>query len=462
MSPGRKEERRTDLSSPSPKTRVPPREMYLKKDPPPESPAQDSNRGKRKKKGKKKGKGGDQGPSREEVKGPKPPSSHKVPPSDGTVRPPMGRGDPPPAAPSEGWTEPRRGKRKKRRGKQETSLAQPPPPPTPQRGKARGGDGATTSGRKRKDGEGPVRPPPRSLPQKGGTRGNGRTADRTGRPPPARQRLPRTAAVTITCGEGGPSYAEAVTKARKEVCLETLKITENGLRRAATGALIFEIPGEGKEEKADDLARRLREVFANEDVRISRPTRRGELRVSNMDDSITAAEVLKRIAQEGGIHPDEIRMGPMRQLRNGLFSVWAQCPLAAALRVSKTGRLRIGWSSAGVELLKRRPLRCYKCLAVGHVRQRCPSKVDRSNCCYNCGREGHNAYKCKYKPHCPVCEARDRGADHRAGAVGCLPVFAGPLRVRTAVAAVRRTANEEVPMDTANGEVGPNKHQQEP
>ncbi|KZC08955.1 hypothetical protein WN55_11418, partial [Dufourea novaeangliae] len=61
------------------------------------------------------------------------------------------------------------------------------------------------------------------------------------------------------------------------------------------------------------------------------------------------------------------------------------------------------WSSARVEVLAARPLRSFRCLEEGHVRQNCPSDADRGGRCYSCGGTGHVARDCAEAPRCPVC-----------------------------------------------------------
>jgi len=95
-----------------------------------------------------------------------------------------------------------------------------------------------------------------------------------------------------------------------------------------------------------------------------------------------------------------------------------RCPLEAAIRVAEQGRLAVE-SSAPVELLRRRPLQCFRCLAVRHVRTRCPSQIDRSGACHNCGHDAHVARTCRVPSNCPVCSERGLDAAHRAGSKGC-------------------------------------------
>ncbi|XP_018371336.1 PREDICTED: uncharacterized protein LOC108766502 [Trachymyrmex cornetzi] len=200
------------------------------------------------------------------------------------------------------------------------------------------------------------------------------------------------------------------------------------LRKSAAGGLLLEVTGPGSKLAADRLADAMRDViFATDEdergVTIGRPKRRVELRISGFDESIDATVVRSEVALEGLCSSAHIRVGDVEFSRRGLGSVWVQCPADASLALAKAGHLKLGWAKAKVELLKGASLRCYRCLAVGHVQQRCPSVMDRSRCCFNYGRHRHVWRSCKDRPRCPVCEDRGLPSAHRAGAAGlCRPV----------------------------------------
>ncbi|KYN13626.1 hypothetical protein ALC57_14188, partial [Trachymyrmex cornetzi] len=102
-------------------------------------------------------------------------------------------------------------------------------------------------------------------------------------------------------------------------------------------------------------------------------------------------------------------------------STWARCPVAAAKRIAAEGRLIIGWTRCWVEILPQRPLQCFRCLGMGHVRAACPSMVDRSNCCYRYGTPGHTVRNCaSLEACCPLYrDAGEKALDHRAGSGVC-------------------------------------------
>jgi hypothetical protein len=234
-----------------------------------------------------------------------------------------------------------------------------------------------------------------------------------------RIRPPTTAAVSVTCADSG-SYAEVLRTAKKKIELKSLGIEDLRPRRAITGALVLEIRGEGNGEKADALANKLREIMADrDDVKISRPIKTVEIRLSGLDDSVTPQEVAEALGRVGGCTPQEIKVGDVRQALNGLGTCWLRCPARAGKAVLAAPRIRVGWSICKATLLPPRGLQCFRCLASGHVQAKCSSRVDRSGCCYKCGAIGHQARECKEKVGCPVCRDKGKPADHRLGGKGC-------------------------------------------
>ncbi|KAJ0169720.1 hypothetical protein K1T71_014326 [Dendrolimus kikuchii] len=176
---------------------------------------------------------------------------------------------------------------------------------------------------------------------------------------------------------------------------------EGGLRlkQARTGARMLVLPGASDAPQADALAEQLRHNLYPEDVRISRPEKTVCLRVSGLDDH-AHAEKTWPLPSRGP--PD----APTTSIK--------------ASTVPVETKLLVGWASATVEALPRRPQRCYRCHEVGHVAAVCPSDVDRSGNCYRCGKDGHLVSgPCSAKPHCPLCEAAGRPAGHQLGSKPC-------------------------------------------
>ena len=136
-----------------------------------------------------------------------------------------------------------------------------------------------------------------------------------------------SAAVLIRCDEGGPSYAEVIGEARSSVSLEELGITDTRVRRAQTGGLLVEIPGEDAGSKADTLVSRLDSLFKNRTgIKVIRPIRRLEFRLLDLDESVTIREIAEAVAARRNVQPSDVRVGPLRPGRGGLNTGWIQCP----------------------------------------------------------------------------------------------------------------------------------------
>lgn len=145
--------------------------------------------------------------------------------------------------------------------------------------------------------------------------------------------------------------------------------------------------------KARSLKDKMQEVLRGmEGVRVARPVKSMDLRIRDITESITEEDVRQAIVRSGGCSEDEVRVGALQRSLNGLFSVWARCPVVAANKLVRCGSLQIGWGlSSRVEALATRPLSCFKCLEQGHVQANCKSTVDRRGLCYRCGQPGHLA-----------------------------------------------------------------------
>jgi len=126
--------------------------------------------------------------------------------------------------------------------------------------------------------------------------------------------------------------------AQASINLEEIGIKEIKPRRSRTGALLLEIPGTEGEKLADVLADRMKEALADkEGVLISRPHKTAEIRVRDLEDSVSADEIAAAMAIKGGCSPEEIKVGPTRPATNGLGTIWVRFPLKAAGEIIRGG-----------------------------------------------------------------------------------------------------------------------------
>ncbi|XP_026824711.1 uncharacterized protein LOC113561756 [Ooceraea biroi] len=234
-----------------------------------------------------------------------------------------------------------------------------------------------------------------------------------------RRRPPKTEAVWLSGVKAGITGADILKMAKKGVSLEELGIEEMKTRRTATGATLIEIAGENNKAKADELAAKLKGVFAESQVHIRRPTKKAEIRIIGLDEDTTEEDVRQAIEKFGKGEHSDIKTGRIARTRMGTGIIWVLCPLEVATEVVRIGRIRIGWTSARVEMIEARPIRCFKCLEAGHVRERCTSEIDRMGACFKCGENNHKAAECTNKPHCPACKRNGKDVNHRIGSLIC-------------------------------------------
>ncbi|KAL0839930.1 hypothetical protein ABMA28_016546 [Loxostege sticticalis] len=270
------------------------------------------------------------------------------------------------------------------------------------------------------------------------------------KPATPKLRSPRSSAIVLTllpgAQEKGVTYETALRDAKSRINIGELGIS--GLRcvKAKTRGKLLEIPGATSGDKADALAAKLKEVLPADLVQVSRPTKTVDIRLSGLDDSVTKDEVAVAVSKVGGCAVGNIKVGEIRESWAGNGTVVVKVPVAAAKQVSQ-GRLLVGWVSCRVQVLETKPMRCFRCMESGHVRQQCPNETDRSEMCYRCGGLGHKARECTAAaPHCPICADLGKPASHKVGSKNCAP----PKR-RKASAPIppRSTGVAAAAMDTA-------------
>ncbi|XP_025266755.1 uncharacterized protein LOC112638758 [Camponotus floridanus] len=171
-----------------------------------------------------------------------------------------------------------------------------------------------------------------------------------------------------------------------------------------------------KVEEADRLVTELNKVLDGAAI-VARPTINKDLHLFGLDDSISQDEINWKIAEYGGCKREEVKVGDIKPMRNGLGMVWLKCPLGVAVTVAKMEKIKIGWSIIKVELIHAREKQCFKCWRFGHLKYNCTSNIDRTKCCYRCGSEGHLVSACSKDTHCIICKENRKDANHRMGSM---------------------------------------------
>ena len=126
---------------------------------------------------------------------------------------------------------------------------------------------------------------------------------------------PRRAAVAISLApDSTKTCGEVLAIARAQIRLSEIGGPVARIRQTAAEEILFEIPGKDRSAKADVLATRLNEVFAKEEeVRISRPLRRAEIRIRGLDMSIQPGDVQKAVTAACGCKAEEVKVGEIRK-----------------------------------------------------------------------------------------------------------------------------------------------------
>ncbi|XP_032690136.1 uncharacterized protein LOC116853265 [Odontomachus brunneus] len=208
--------------------------------------------------------------------------------------------------------------------------------------------------------------------------------------------------------------------ARSRVHLSELRINNLRCNRAITGAVILEVPEPEGDKLANTLVVRLRIVLVGvEGGRVDRPSKKAEIRLHNLEDSITAAEIAAAVAGTSGGDSSDVRVGGIRRAPNGLGTRLDTVPCLRGQKGCRGG-LYPGWGLARVKVLATRPLQYFRCLEGGHVRQQCRSDVDLSGVSYRCGGPGHRTAECTGRLVCPVCSTAEKEVAHRLGGEACI------------------------------------------
>ncbi|XP_050493834.1 uncharacterized protein LOC126875153 [Bombus huntii] len=241
-----------------------------------------------------------------------------------------------------------------------------------------------------------------------GNRRNASGRDAHSEKVPGLPRPPGCAVVSLTVRDGsGFTYRDAMSVVKREVKFYELDITELRPRRAITGALLFEIPGQDARSEASRLAERMAATLKDLPAKVTVRRRTAELRVTGLEDSVTPEEVAAAVAEAGDCQADKVNVGVIRSAPRGLESVWLRCPLTAARKIS---RGRGAWSRV-------------TCAGIAHRR---PTGA--------------------LVPMCPVCADLGMPASHHMGSPACKP----PARKR-------RTAQEAKTISGNGGDAAKRK-----
>ncbi|KAJ8971162.1 hypothetical protein NQ317_006549, partial [Molorchus minor] len=137
------------------------------------------------------------------------------------------------------------------------------------------------------------------------------------------------------------------------------------------------------------------------------------LHIKDLDEITTVQEIREAISNTISIKSDSFDVRAPRPAFAGRQNATVVLRETDAVKLTKIGRIRIGWSSCRV-LERKLDRKCFRCWEYGHAKTKC-SGPDREKRCLKCGQEGHRAAECKNQAHCVFCNTEG----HQSGSSKC-------------------------------------------
>lgn len=180
------------------------------------------------------------------------------------------------------------------------------------------------------------------------------------------------------------------------------------------------MPGPQGKQLADSLRAKLTEALGKE-VKVDNPVAKGKLCLRGIDPSTTSEDIYKELVFLSGCGRHEFKVSPINNMRDGMGVAWVVCPLQTAVKIAEVGVVTLGWTRVRIDLLRKRPVQCFRCWHFGHVKSNCRAEVDRTGACFKCGLTGHTAGLCSSGTlKCLACEDLGKESRHRIGSPRCL------------------------------------------
>lgn len=219
--------------------------------------------------------------------------------------------------------------------------------------------------------------------------------------------------IVISAAKEGASYADIAKKLTAGVNLAAIGVSITSMKRSKEGRIVLTV---GKGEEAAKLKAEAEKVLGTDAVirESARPILMEVLGVGCYD---SADDVISGICRDGAKRED-VTVRRLVPSFGGAQRAIVQVTGSVASQLMKSGTVKIGFLSCRVRPREHRMERCFLCHDYGHKASGCKGP-DRSKQCMTCGEEGHLAKDCRAPPHCVLCEARQRNADHYPGSGKC-------------------------------------------
>ena len=215
----------------------------------------------------------------------------------------------------------------------------------------------------------------------------------------------------------GKSYATALLEIKRGVQLKDSGTEVHQIQKTQDSSVLIELSSSKDRQKLLDAVK----TVAGPESTVKELIPHLTVEIRSLDGTTGSDEVRQVIKEATKLqNDDDIKVAIFKAKGTKADMAVVDLPEAAALKLTKKGRLNNGWSNWQVRL-RAEVTRCFKCLGFGHNQWSCKG-MDRKFACFKCGVQGHKSEKCPVeKAECFLCRERADKAktDHLPGCGAC-------------------------------------------